>query len=68
MKIFPTSSINTKGHHLVGFQWPFRSALVEMHEEGFSCTCKKNPIKPCNHIKNVKMRLNGVFEEKYAIG
>lgn len=65
MKIFPTSSIKTNGHWMVGTQWPYRNAVVEMHNDGFSCSCKKRPLKPCNHIKNVKLRLYGTFDTHY---
>ena len=67
MKIFPTSSINTNGHWAVGTQWQYAKGFVTMHDEGFSCTCKKKPNKPCNHIKNVKMRIYGTFDENYSL-
>lgn len=67
MKIFPTSSINTHGHYLVGTQWVYRNAVVTMHDEGFNCTCKKNPRVACSHIKNVKLKLYGVFDEYYRV-
>jgi hypothetical protein len=36
-----------------------------MHNEGFSCSCKKKPRKACSHIRNVKLRMYGTFDEYY---
>jgi len=66
LTIFPTHIIKTNNHFLVGTQWSYAKGVVTMHEEGFSCTCKKKPRVSCNHIKNVKLRLYGIFEEHYA--
>lgn len=63
--IFPASYINTKNHWAVGTQWQYAKGMVTMHDEGFSCTCKKNPRKACNHIRNVKLRIYGTFDEHY---
>ena len=63
--IFPASYINTKNHWAVGTQWQYAKGTVTMHDEGFSCTCKKNPRKACNHIRNVKLRIYGTFDEHY---
>ena len=68
MKVFPTLGINTQGHWAVGTQWSYAKGIVEMHDDGFSCTCKKKPNKPCNHIKNVKLRMYGTFDEAYHGG
>lgn len=65
MKIFPASLIDTSKHFLIGTEWQYSKGVVSMHAEGFSCTCKKNPKKACTHIKNVKLRLYGVFDEYY---
>jgi hypothetical protein len=64
-KVFPAGGITTQGHWLVDTEWQYRNAVVKMHDDGFSCSCKKNPIKPCSHIKNVKLRLYGTFDEHY---
>lgn len=66
LNVFPTHIIQTKNHFLVGTQWQYAKGTVTMKEEGFSCTCKKNPRVPCNHIKNVKLRLYGTFDEHYT--
>jgi hypothetical protein len=66
MKIFPASLINTKTHWLLGTEWVYSKGVVKMHEDGFSCTCRKNPRIPCNHIKNVKLKIYGTFDEYYA--
>lgn len=65
MKIFPTKGIATDGHWAVGTDWQYAKGVVTMHDEGFSCTCKKNPTKPCNHITNVKQRMYGLFQKDY---
>ena len=64
-KVFPASLINTQGHWAVGTEWPYAKGVVTMHDDGFSCTCRKNPRVPCNHIKNVKLRMYGTFDEHY---
>ena len=63
--IFPTYVIQTKNHWLVGTQWAYGKGTVTMHDEGFSCTCKKKPRTACSHIKNVKLRLYGTFDEHH---
>lgn len=63
--IFPASYINTQDHWAVGTEWIYSKGTVTMHNEGFSCSCKKNPRKPCNHIRNVKLRLYGTFDQHY---
>jgi hypothetical protein len=65
MKIFESKGINTAQHWAVGTKWVYGKGVVEMHPEGFSCTCKKRPQRPCNHIQNVKHRMYGVFDEYY---
>lgn len=65
MTYFQHKSINTKGNFLVGTIWPFRGAQVEMHEEGFSCNCKKRLTFVCNHIKSVQLGLLGVGQTHY---
>ena len=62
----PPSIIKTNNHFLVGTKWSYAKGIVTMHEEGFSCTCKKKPRVSCNHIKNVKLRLYGTFDEHYV--
>lgn len=63
MTFFQHRSINTVGNWIVGTIWPFRNCQVEMHEEGFTCTCKKRPRDACNHIKSVQLGLLGVNQE-----
>ena len=65
MTVFPASLINTSDHWLVGTEWRYAKGTVRMESDGFSCTCRKKPRVPCNHIKNVKLRLYGVFDENY---
>jgi hypothetical protein len=65
MAIFSSSTIQTKGHWAVGTQWQYSKGVVTMYDEGFHCDCKKNPRQPCNHIRNVKLRLYGTFDEHY---
>ncbi len=60
---FEHHKITTKGNWHVGTVWPFRGCEVEMHEEGFSCTCKKRPTTKCNHIKSVELGLLGVGQQ-----
>jgi len=67
MNVFPAYIIQTKDHFLVGTEWSYGKGTVTMQEGGFSCTCKKNPRIPCNHIKNVKLRLYGTFDEHYDL-
>ena len=65
MTIFESQGIDTNGHWAVGTQWQYSKGVVTMHDEGFSCDCKKNPRVACSHIKNVKLRIYGVFDEHY---
>lgn len=65
MNILSSKSINTQGHHLIGMEWPFRNCKVEMHNEGFSCTCKKRLTYKCNHIKSVELGILGVGQTYY---
>lgn len=63
--IFASKSINHTGHFLVGTEWVYAKGVVTMHEEGFSCTCMKQPRRKCNHIINVNARMLGAFDEEY---
>ncbi len=63
MKYFEHSKINTRGSHLIGMVWPFRSCKVEVYDEGFNCTCKVRPIEKCNHIKSVELGILGVGQK-----
>lgn len=65
MTVFPTLGIETEKHWLVGTEWAYAKGTVKMHSNGFSCSCKKKPKVPCNHIKNVKLRLYGTFDSHY---
>lgn len=67
MQYFESKSITTQGHHFVGFVWPFRGCQVEMHEEGFTCNCKKNARTKCNHIRSVELGILGVNSKEYRI-
>lgn len=62
MTYFKHHKINTVDNFLIGTVWTFRSAQVEMHEEGFICNCKKRPTTKCNHIKSVELGLLGVSQ------
>jgi hypothetical protein len=64
---FQTRNINTEGHYLIGTIWPFRSAQVEMHSDGFSCNCKKKPRDKCYHIKSVELGILGVDTKEYRL-
>lgn len=51
--------VNTKGHHLIGIQWPVigskgNSYSVEMTNYGFSCDCIA--VRKCKHIKEVEKK------------
>jgi len=57
------SEINTKGHHLVGIEWPVTGSkgdqyIVIMLDRGFECDCPA--WKKCKHIKGVEAGLLGV--------
>jgi hypothetical protein len=54
------NKINTAQHHAVGTVWQFRGCAVEMHVDGFSCTCRKTHKEKCNHMKSVEFGLLGV--------
>lgn len=60
MTYFQHHKITTQGNYLVGTAWTFRGCQVEMHEEGFTCNCKKRLTNVCNHIKSVHLGLLGV--------
>ena len=60
--IFPASLINTQNHWMVGTEWPFAKGTVTMHDGGFSCTCQKKPRRACSHIRNVKLRIYGIYQ------
>ena len=62
---FPSTLIETNGHWAVGTEWQYAQGVVTMHNEGFTCSCRKNPRKQCNHITNVKRRMYGTFDEHY---
>ena len=62
---FQHHKIETSGNCHVGTVWAFRAAQVEMHEEGFTCTCKKRPTVKCNHIRSVELGLLGVSQTYY---
>jgi hypothetical protein len=65
MTYFQHRKIETVGNWIVGTIWAFRSCQVEMHDEGFTCTCKKRPTSKCNHIKSVELGLLGVGQEHH---
>ena len=66
-KVFATKGIDTQNHFLVGTEWNYGAkGTVQMHDEGFSCSCQKQPRFPCRHITNVKLRLYGTFDEHYT--
>lgn len=53
--------INTKGHHLVGVQWPVAGSKgneykVEMTNWGFECSCPA--YRKCKHIKSVEEKFD----------
>jgi len=67
-KVFATHAIKTMNHFLVGTEWNYGAkGNVVMHNEGFSCSCQKQPRFPCKHITNVKLRLYGTFDEHYLL-
>jgi hypothetical protein len=57
--------INTENNYMLGTIWKFREAQVEMHKEGFSCTCRKRLTYVCNHIKSVQLGILGVGQTHY---
>jgi hypothetical protein len=63
MTYFQNKKINSLEHFLVGFTWPFRDCHVELHDEGFMCTCKKRLTYKCNHIKSVELGILGVGQK-----
>ena len=65
MNYIQSKSINTVDHQFVGSTWQFRGCQVEMHDEGFTCNCKKKPRDACNHIKSVQFGILGVGQEYY---
>jgi hypothetical protein len=66
VRILP-KSINMKNHHMIGTIWPFRGCQVEMHEDGFSCNCKKRLASKCYHIKSVELGILGVGQKYYEL-
>jgi len=60
MNYIQSKSINTVDHQFVGSTWQFRGCQVEMHDAGFSCTCKKRLTYKCNHIISVELGILGV--------
>jgi hypothetical protein len=60
MKYFQHRKIETKDSHFIGMTWPFRNCDVEMHDEGFTCNCKKRLTVECYHIKSVQLGILGV--------
>lgn len=67
MQYFTHKRIETRGSWIVGTQWQFRNAVVEMHDDGFTCTCKKKLASKCSHIKSVEMGLFGVGTQQYKV-
>ena len=65
MTYFQHRKIETIGNWIVGTIWVFRGCQVEMHDEGFTCNCKKKPRDACNHIKSVQFGILGVGQEYY---
>ena len=52
--------IETRGHHLVGVQWPVIGSkgdeyTVTMYDRGWECTCPA--WRKCKHIKGVEQGL-----------
>lgn len=59
-KIYLSEQIKTKGHWAVGTLWYVEGSkdnvyAVEMHDNGFSCTCPA--FKKCKHIKQIEDRI-----------
>lgn len=65
--IFPSKSIKTADHWMVGTIWPYRGCEVEMCREGFQCTCKVKPRTKCKHITWVEMNILGVNAVEFEI-
>lgn len=63
MTYFQHHKISTQGSHLVGTVWPFRGCEVVMHDEGFTCSCKKRLTIKCSHIRSVELGLLGVGQK-----
>lgn len=59
--------ITTQRHPFVGVVWQFRGCQVEMHEDGFSCSCKKTHREKCKHVKSVELGILGVNAKEYRI-
>lgn len=62
---FQHNKISTAGNHLVGTVWTFRNCVVEMFNEGLSCTCKTKHTTKCNHVKSVELGILGVGQKYY---
>jgi hypothetical protein len=62
-KALALDGVNFKGHHLVGFQWPYTNRmgttyLTTMTEHGWTCECMGfTGHGHCKHIKQVHERL-----------
>lgn len=65
--IFKSKYIDTNDHCFIGIKWPFRGCYVEMHPNGFSCTCQKKPRQKCKHIKSVEFGILGVNSKEYHL-
>lgn len=61
---------NTKNHVFQGVVWPVKGSTgndydVEMHENGFSCTCTGFTMHgKCKHITSV---YNRIMDENYSV-
>lgn len=56
------TEIQTKGHHLVGVEWPVIGSkgdeyTVVMQDRGFECNCPA--YVKCKHIKGIESILKG---------
>jgi hypothetical protein len=67
MNVIQFKNVRTENNFLVGTVWPFRNCQVEMHAEGFTCSCKKKTIYKCNHLKSVELGLLGVSSKEYQL-
>jgi hypothetical protein len=59
--------IGAESHPFVGTTWQFRGCQVEMHKDGFSCSCKKKHREKCKHIRSVELGILGVNAKEYLI-
>ena len=56
-RVYPSDTINTKGHWAVGTIWEvigssFEKYNIEMKDKGFTCDCAA--FKKCKHIKKIE--------------